>query len=414
MVVGLLTVGCGEKQGTSSTSTSGTSSTSSASSTSSSGDASSSGSSGSSSGGGAGGAGGAGSCAGEITQVDPAVTPEITIVGDPGSPMGIFDPSQVYPAGAPGGALSYSSVTTQDAIRTRIALSADAGATWTFVAEANAVEATTIASTDATVCPGGSCSGNLINEVSSLIIDPDDPDPKRRWKLFTHRYLVPSNKALLYRYGYIAQYTAPEAQGPWSGPETTIGWNSETALSSMGAATNATNIPALADCLALTEPGALWVPGVGIDLALGCVSAAGGISIRIERLRSKDHGKTFTYVGRLLGGTDAACLGSAEPRLNAGELFFAGGKEYLLATPGTQKEGYRGCYVFPIDDPISGLVRRDAQGNPIFVRRIDNPGKRFTGACSYAEGAPGYMVPIAFLDQPPRVFRTFRTTLTAP
>lgn len=354
------------------------------------------------------------SCTGDATQVDPASSPALTIVGDPGSAMGIFDPSQVYPAGAPGGALSYSSVKTQDAIHTRIALSANAGGTWTFVADANAVEPATLMTSDASVCPGGTCMGNLVHEVSSLIIDPDDPDVMRRWKLFTHRYMVLPDKSLLYRYGYIALSTAPEAQGPWSAPSNLIGWDSETTLSSMGAATNITKIPALADCLALTEPGALWIPNVGIDLALGCVSATGGISIRIERMRSTDHGKTFVYGGKLLDGKDAACLGVAEPRVNAGELFFAGGKEYLIATPGTQKDGYRGCYVFPIDDPVMGAVRRDPQGNPIFVRRIDNPTKRFTGACSYAEGAPGYLVPIAFLDQPPNVFRIFKTNIAAP
>jgi len=412
-MMGLLAVGCGETQpGTPTNTTSSSSSGSSGA-----GGASGSGGGGQAGGGGGGqGGGGMASCSDgiETTEVDPASTPELAIIGDPGSPLGIFDPSVVYPAGAPGGALSYSTVLTQEAVHTRIALSADAGATWTFVADANAVEPAMIETTDTKVCPGGSCTGNLINEVSSLIIDPDDPDPARRWKLFTHRYLVTPGATLLHRYGYIALYTAAEPQGPWSGPENVIGWDSETAFSSAGAATNASKIPALANCFALTEPGALWVPGLGIDLALGCASVVGGVSIRIERLRSTDHGKTFTYVGKLLGGEDAACLDAVEPRVNAGDLFFAGGKQYLIATPSTSDKGYRGCFVFPIDDPVSGLVRRDAQGQPVIVRRIDNPDKRFTGACSYAEGVTGYLVPIAFLDQPPKVFRTFRTNIVAP
>ena len=39
--------------------------------------------------------------------VDPAVAPELAVVGDPGSAAGIFDPSVVYPLGAPGGAMSF-------------------------------------------------------------------------------------------------------------------------------------------------------------------------------------------------------------------------------------------------------------------------------------------------------------------
>src|SRR5690349_2568008 len=71
-----------------------------------------------------------------LTSIDPTVATELVVAGDAGSTLGIFDPSVVYPAGAPGGAMSYSSVPDQHSIRTRIALSPDAGATWTFVVEA--------------------------------------------------------------------------------------------------------------------------------------------------------------------------------------------------------------------------------------------------------------------------------------
>ena len=344
--------------------------------------------------------------------VDPARTAELAVVGDPGSPTGIFDPSVVYPLGAPGGAMSYSSVTSTASIRTRIALSGDRGVTWTYVADANAVAALTIPSTDAAACPGGTCTGNLINEVSSLLIDPLDPDPARRWKLITHRYLVLPPTTLRYDYGHIALATAPEPQGPWTTPTPLIGWPSTSTFSSAGAATTTTGL-GLPDCLVLTEPGA-FLRGAEIDLVVGCVAVVGGApQIRMELLRSTDHARTFTRVRTLLNAADAACLGEpGSARLNAGELFTSGGQEYLIATPEVTGQGYRGCVVMPIDDPVTGAVRRGPTGAPVVLRRFT--AARFTGACSYAEGTTtGYLVPIAFLDQP-RVFRIFKSGQLAP
>src|SRR5690349_11997983 len=107
------------------------------------------------------------------TPIDPATAHELTIAGDTGSTLGVFDPSIVYPAGAPGGAMSYSSVPDQHSIRTRIALSADAGATWTYVAEPNTPVAATVVEdgpdTFPSECTGGTCSGFMISEVTSLV-----------------------------------------------------------------------------------------------------------------------------------------------------------------------------------------------------------------------------------------------------
>ena len=81
-------------------------------------------------------------------------------------------------------------------------------------------------------------------------------------------------------------------------------------------------------------------------------------------------------------------------------------------TPEVTGQGYRGCVVMPIDDPVTGAVRRGPTGAPVVLRRFT--AARFTGACSYAEGTTtGYLVPIAFLDQP-RVFRIFKSGQLAP
>lgn len=348
-----------------------------------------------------------------VTALAPGAGDEVVIAGDTGSTLGVFDPSLVYPAGAPGGAMAYSSVPDQHSIRTRIALSGDAGATWTFVAQANQPVAATLPSTDASECPGGACAGFLIDEVSSLIIDPTDPDPQARWKLFTHRYLAGADNALHYRIGTITRYTAPAPEGPWSAPTPLVGWTSPAPHSSDGVAVNVSTIPALADCLALTEPAALWRPE-GIDLALGCIYLAGATPrIRVVLLRSTDHAATFGFVATMLSAADATCASAAGTRYNAAHLFTRDGATYLIATPGGDDGGYTGCDVFAIDDPATGAVHR-ITGDARALRRLTVPG-RFAGACATAEGvAGGYLMSVLYPEAPPRVFRIVRTGVAAP
>ncbi|MBV8698207.1 MAG: hypothetical protein JO052_10170, partial [Bradyrhizobium sp.] len=201
------------------------------------------------------------------TLVDTAVRTEVTVTGDAPA-RGIFDPSIIYPTGAPGGAMAYSAVPDQQTIRTHIAVSSDQGATWTYAAEANTPELNVSEpSSDATECPGGACTGNLISEVSSLVYDPTDPDAQKAWKLFAHRYLVGAGVNLHYRIGTITMQTAPAPQGPWTTPQKLIGWNSPAAYSSSGVVANVSTLAGTAqDCLALTEPGALVLPS-SLDLA---------------------------------------------------------------------------------------------------------------------------------------------------
>lgn len=107
-------------------------------------------------------------------------TPPITVFGDNGSLNGIFDPSamifgnSVY--------MTYSAVPAANAIRTRLAVLAGAAnaSQWTFLTELNAPFS---ASLPGTSCPGGVCVGTVVHEVSSLVVEDEDPDPLRRVKV---------------------------------------------------------------------------------------------------------------------------------------------------------------------------------------------------------------------------------------
>ncbi len=355
------------------------------------------------------------------TVVDPATARELTITGDPPASLGIFDPSPIYPAGAARGVLAYSAVPARDAIHTRIAVSSDRGASWTFVAPANSASDVSISvKAGSTRCPSGTCAGRMIHEVPSLIEDPSDANAARRYKLFTHSYVVLPPDVLARDLGYIGLYTAPAPEGPWTFETKAIGWRGESELSSQDARFMATDYAQLSNCLALTEPAALAVPGGIIDLALGCAyQDAGRIAIRIELVRSLDNAKTFGYAGRLLRADEASCLGGAAPQLNAAHLFFQKGETYLSVSPAGRasgiEDGYRGCQILPVLT-ATAAVRRNADGELVVLRTLDGPGESFVGACAYAEGASaaGYLVPQLAVDQPPRIFRIYASGVTAP
>jgi hypothetical protein len=351
--------------------------------------------------------------------IEPTVAPALTVIGDTGSTLGIFDPSVLYPAGpagADGGVLSYSTVPTQGSIFTRVAVSSDNGATWTKVADANQSGSVTVATTDMTACGAAQCTGTLVHEVSSIVADGDDV-PARRFKLFFHTYVVLGGTTLRYDWGHIGMETAPAPGGPWSAEVAVVGWTSSApALSSQGALFDATGTSELSDCFVLTEPGAIWRPGV-LDLALGCVAVTPApTTTRIVLLRSTDQAATWSFVTTLLSPGDATCVGASSPQVNAADLFTIAGAEYLVASPVTASGAYDGCLAFAIDDPTAGTVRRDAIGVPIVLRYLGAPGGAFSGACSYAEGATadGYFMPQAFLGQTSNIFRVFLTGVMGP
>lgn len=333
-------------------------------------------------------------------------TPSLSVLGDPGSAAGVFDASVVYPAGATGGAMAYSSVPDQHSIRTRIALSADRGRSWSYVAEANRPELAVIPSSDPAECPAGFCVGWLISEVSSLIVDPTDPDPAARWKLYAHRYLAEANDRLHYRLGTITVQTAPVPQGPWTAPRKLLGLPSPSPYTTTGVQVDASRLAGLGDCLALTEPAALWRPD-RIDLALGCVylDASRGPTIRVVRVRSRDHGRTWLGLGTMLRPGDADCLPGAAPgaSVNAADLFLGSdGAEYVSAT--ASDPGYHGCAFYKVADPSSGQIERGPQGTPLVQLVVAPTTGQFSGACSTS--SIGTLLSVGFFSGP-TPFRMF-------
>jgi hypothetical protein len=353
----------------------------------------------------------------QVTTVSRSATNQVAIDGGPNATLGTFDPSLVYPSRAGSGAMAYSAVNGTGNIATAIAVSTDEGKTWNGAGLVNTATPQSVPVPEtSTRCPGGTCTGTLVHEVPSLVDDADDPEASRRWKVFVHSYLVLSSGALAYDLGYLGLFTAPFPTGPWTDEGKALGWLGESSFSSEGAHTLAGTLPAVSDCVAFTEPGALLTDAGGLDVALGCAYASGGVAhLRIELLRSTDHARSFTYVSRLLDDADAAAFGSD---VNAADLFVVAGRTYLSVTPSGPTAlgfvGYRGCVILPLTAEGDSVERDDA-GAPLVCRTLDGPGQPFAGACTYAEGATavGYLLPQLSLDGG-TPFRIFSSAVQAP
>jgi hypothetical protein len=200
-----------------------------------------------------------------VSVANPSTYTRVSVAGDPGS-SGVFDPSVVFPDAGAAGWMAYSSVDYYVAdglvrdVTTRIAASADHGATWTLRATVNLPEPAEIAVGDISLCGQTRCSGRMISEVPFLVDDGADPDPARRFKLFAHRYFLypPAHDRgadAQLQLGSINLRTAPSPDGPWSADVPVLGWNLAPPEIQPLLNVNTLGAP-MSTCLAVSEGGA--------------------------------------------------------------------------------------------------------------------------------------------------------------
>jgi hypothetical protein len=348
---------------------------------------------------------------------DAGLYTSLEIALDSDSTYGVYDPSLAAADDAGNLFMSYSSVPALKAVHTRLAGSTNAGASWTYLEDVNEATPLQITTTDLSICDAGSCAGTWVHEVSSLVIDATDPDPMRRFKVFTHSYFATATQTE-YQVGNLSLFTSPGPDAGWA-EEALLGWNSSSPTSSMGVAQNISSDPALAglsDCIALTEPGALLRSGA-LDLSVACITfdpATLTAPIDARLIRSTDHGASWTYVSTPVSAAQAATLGASGPlgpQASGTDLFAYQGNYYLSVSPNGPVagggNGYRGCWIFQFDDIDAGsLVQCD--GLPAMQKSFGSPTGGFSGPCTFVEQdtSDGLIVPMADLTSIP-VFAIF-------
>jgi hypothetical protein len=290
---------------------------------------------------------------------------KIDIVGNP-APSGLYDPSVEYDRKGDVGWMAYSARGDPGRDRrahidsTFLAKTTDHGRTWTYVKVINRVEDASL------VGPKGKrLKGMWKYEVPTLLHDPEDEG--REWKLFSHKVFWSEAKGRnLPMYGWIAYRHAPHPTGEWS---------KERALFGAGpfppAPYHATEYdinqmsPELSDAVAYTEPGSLIKDGI-LYLSLTVVRRSG--PTRIILLASNDHGSTWHYKGVLLSEKDAADAGY--DYFDASSMVDVGGRAFLLASPGNERNAHIGANVYEFDDISTARLKRDREGRPIVHREI--------------------------------------------
>ena len=329
---------------------------------------------------------------------------KLTVQGD--APLlGIFDPSLEYDQAGVGW-MSYSANTPSGAaappnkVHNRLARSDDKGATWRFVTEINPAANETIAIGRAPA------AGIWQQEVSTIVCDPGDPDPQRRWKLYWHEYFTVGNDRKFVTHGWIAVRYAPQPQGPWS-PRVRLFGGPLTDTANYPVSLNLSALhPSLNACLAYSEPGSIVVNGA-LYLSLLCAPTNKQVLIR-----SRDHGQSWEFIATMADSTDAAAQG--ETSYSASDLVRQGDKFYLILTPVRMRagadEGYSGCHFFEFADLATGRLKRDAQGRLVSALYIEGDPNRFRGACGYDQQNTGGGILLSELHlEGPDLFRIYNT-----
>lgn len=325
------------------------------------------------------------------------------------SQFGIFDPSITMHNNTAW--MTYSSVnhTTdgwlypdQFIVSTRIASSQTEGVSWSDSGiEINAPTRAYINR------PGYPTTGVWHHEVSSITYDPYAL-PSERWRILWQHYLLlkktDNAHERSYSDGWIAFKAAATPLGLAQSTEVKLFTTRlyQTVNNDFNGATGSPvggepvspiseQVPALSNCLILTEP-ALLPTAARLYVALLCIDNPRGIApediVRSELnnriillscdqpCRMSDQLSNWQYIGDLLSKPHATQLG--EYNFSAPNLMQMNGKTYLtVSAVENDGETYRGCYTFAVSDLNNAFVNVSQPLRSI----IGAPG-RFNGACA--------------------------------
>lgn len=217
----------------------------------------------------------------------------------------------------------------------------------------------------------------LRHETPTLLYDPYDPDPEKRWKMFwIAGYLkLPSelggyNKNTIWQYAQVFYKHSSSPDKLADAKEIRLfgsKWLNNCLSEICRVKSNLNQLhPDLADTTFYMEPGSLVKDGV-IYLTFTAASVK-----RLQRtilISSKDHGETWRYAGEL---TNKDTLEKDVDKnytpeqllLTSSALAEEGGKQFLLVSPRNRggQGKYNGVYIFEFDDITRGKLKRNSEG----------------------------------------------------
>ena len=338
--------------------------------------------------------------------------------------LGVGDPSVIDGPGAPDAYATFSDIVPAHSnggpvlVGVSLAASHDNGATWERVGS---------------IAPARKISDDTLemNEISSLVYDR--ADPAAPYKVLWLRFLNVNGNPDFIR-SWVAMRSAATPEGVWSEPQKLIAGKAYDRDDPSHPDPRAPLFelpPEMQDCAILQEPGTLEA-GDGFYMSINCVNPFKKEINRLSLLKFTHPvpGQlALEHVGTLFTMEDAARVRKAHrgrypelkamAELGASELFTAGGKTYLLASPVRETGEYMGCGLFEVEDVSAARVRRDADGTPLMLEYIAGIEGEHRGACSYAAnltsaGILMFRVTMLPGSEPPIRFETIATGIRVP
>ena len=298
---------------------------------------------------------------------------------------GYFDISIEYAEDGTGW-LAYSRVEIPKHVETHLARSTDRGQTWHFAGALNRSEE------GSQSIDGVMQTGVWRYETPTLLYDPSDAT-SRRWKLFVQRYLstLPHGKDdSHFGQGRIEYRHAAKPEGPWSESTCLFGKPRDGCQVDL----NTLDLD-LKDVSFYNELGSIVVDGV-IYVSMDASATPSGFGRWEDRkvvlIRSRDHGKSWSYVGTLTDYADAGSLGYLV--LTGSSLVAEDGRLFLLITPSGGKglfrknRGHDGTLVLEFDDIRHARLKRDGEGE-LLVLKSFKPGGNSGGLSDHDERNTG-------------------------
>lgn len=304
----------------------------------------------------------------------------VNIAGD----VWAYDPSVEYGDDNVGW-LVYSSAEkiAPGMVETNLAKTNDGGKTWIKINRIDVARDIVLQEKKIFFRGTNAIDARIRHETPTLLYDPYDPNPQRRWKLFwIAGYLkLPANigdynKNTLWRYTQVLYKYA-------SSPEKLAEAEEIRLFGSRGLNACLSEIcrvrynlngfhPDLADSTFYMEPGALAKDGV---IYLSLMAASIRELQKTILIASDDHGETWQYVGTL---TDKNTLERDvdknytpnQPLLTSSALAEENGRQFLLVSPRSKgvPGRYNGVYIFEFEDITQGKLKRNRE-NKLIVHK---------------------------------------------
>lgn len=308
-------------------------------------------------------------------NVSPKLYERINIIGENWE----YDPSVEYSDDNTGW-LAYSSAEEIKAglVETYLAKTNDEGKTWTKVNKINEARDVVLQEKSGLFSKAlKETQARLRHETPTLLYDPYDPDPEKRWKMFwIAGYLkLPSelgdyNKNTIWQYAQVFYKYAGSPDQLAEAKEIRLfgsKWLNNCFSEICRVKSNLNQLhPDLADTTFYMEPGSLVKDGI-IYLTFTAASIK-----RLQRtilISSKDHGETWYYTGEL---TNKDTLGKDVDKnytpeqllLTSSALAEENGRQFLLVSPRNRggQGRYNGVYIFEFDDITRGKLKRNNEG----------------------------------------------------